>query len=196
MERRPLASTAANYPFLLGLNGVPIGLLFALMVPVNLWRGPSETVMLAVFGVGIALCFGACALIARYYREHYGRVTPTARRYARQAVGLAVWATALFGATKLVAADDQTAGVVAVAFAAGLLAYSTILFGPRAHYFAVWGTLLVVGLLPIWGGLAVDWGSLGIGVAFMASGLLEHRLLVRSLGFPTRLNPDSGSAGT
>lgn len=194
MERRPLASTAANYPFVLGLHGVPIGLLFALTVPVNLWRGPSETVMLGVFGVGIAVCFGACALIARYYREHYGRVTPTARRYARQAVALVVWAAALFGATKLVAADDQTAGVVAAAFAVGLLAYSTILFGPRAQYFAVWGTLLVVGLLPVWGGVAVDWGSLGIGVAFMAAGLLDHRLLVRSFRRSEGLYAERGSA--
>jgi hypothetical protein len=195
MERRMLLETAHNYPYLQGLYAIPAGLVCFLSVPVNLYQGPSEASVLGVFGLGLLLCLVACVRIARYYRENYGEVTVTASRHVRQAVALIAWAATLFCATKLVATPDQTAGVLAAGFAAGVLAYCTILVGLRAHHVAVWGTLLVAGLLPIWGGAGVDWSAVPIGVAFMASGVLDHRLLVRSFAISEDLTPASGNAG-
>jgi hypothetical protein len=195
MKQRTLAATARNYPYLQGLYALPAGLVFFLSVPVNLYQGPSEALILGVFGVGLLLCLLACVRIARYYRENYGEVTVTRSRHVRQAVALVAWAAVLYGGTHLVATPDQTAGVLAAAFAVGVLAYCAMLVGLRAHHVAVWGTLLVAGLLPIWGGVGVDWSALPIGVALMASGLLDHRLLVRSFGVSEGLNPASGNAG-
>jgi hypothetical protein len=195
MERSTLAATAQNYPYLQGLYAIPAGLIFFLSVPVNLYRGPSEALILGLFGICLLLCLLACLRIARYYRENYGEVTVTASRHVRQAVALIAWAAIMFGGTQLVATSDQTAGVLAAAFAAGALAYCTILVGLRAHHAAVWGTLLLAGLLPIWSGVAVDWGAIPIGGALMASGLLDHRLLVHSFGFSKNLNLESGNAG-
>jgi hypothetical protein len=46
----------------------------------------------------------------------------------------------------------------------------------------------VAGLLPIWGGLGVDRDPLAmipLGLATMVSGLLDQRVLARSLAVPT-----------
>ena len=53
----------------------------------------------------------------------------------------------------------------------------------RRHHVIVFGTLLVVGLLPVWNG--ADPSNIGLllaGVAFIVAGILDHRELVRTFG--------------
>ncbi|MEA2353873.1 MAG: hypothetical protein QOD61_2 [Solirubrobacteraceae bacterium] len=69
--------------------------------------------------------------------------------------------------------------------------YYAILVGLRAHHVVIWGSVLAAGLLPIWGGLGADRDALAmlpLGVALIASGLLDHRLLVRSFASPKSPN--------
>ena len=56
---------------------------------------------MAIFG-GILLLSGVGSLlIARYYRDHYGRVTPTRSRQVRHAAAVVAWIVVLFvGANK------------------------------------------------------------------------------------------------
>jgi hypothetical protein len=78
--------------------------------------------------------------------------------------------------------------IYASAFALATLAYYAILVGLRPHHLVIWGAVLVAGLLPIWGGLGVDRDPLAmipLGRATMVSGLLDQRVLARSLAVPT-----------
>jgi hypothetical protein len=63
-----------------------------------------------------------------------------------------------------------------------MLVYYAAVVGLRAHHITIWGTLLAAGLLPVWDG--ADPSNIGLvlaGVALMLNGLLDHRLLVRTL---------------
>ena len=78
--------------------------------------------------------------------------------------------------------------IYASAFALATLAYYAILVGLRPHHLVIWGAVFVAGLLPIWGGLGVDRDALAmipLGIAAMLSGLLDQRVLARSLAVPT-----------
>jgi hypothetical protein len=185
MDRDALESTAANYPYLQGLWAVPMGLLMPLAGITNLRDRPSGPWLMAIAG-GILLLSGAGSLlIARHYREHYGRVTPTRSRQVRHAAAGIAWVAVLFvGANKyLLWSPDGPFCVFAAAFALATLAYYAILVGLRAHHVVIWGSVLAAGFLPIWGGLGADRDALAmlpLGVAFIASGLFDQRLLVRS----------------
>ncbi len=185
MDRRALESTAANYPYLQGLWAVPMGLLMPLAGITNLRDRPSDPWLMAIAGGILLLCGAGSLLIARYYREHYGRVTPTRSRQARHAAAGVAWVAVLFvGANKyLLWSPDGPFCVFVSAFALATLAYYAILVGLRAHHVVIWGSVLAAGLLPIWGGLGADRDALAmlpLGLAFIASGLLDQRLLVRS----------------
>ena len=132
----------------------------------------------------------ASVLIGRYYRDHYGTVIPTRDRYIRQAVAIVAWIAILFiGANQaLFWSPDGPQCIYASAFALATLAYYAILVGLRPHHLVIWGAVFVAGLLPIWGGLGVDRDPLAmipLGLATMVSGLLDQRVLVRSLAVPT-----------
>ena len=78
--------------------------------------------------------------------------------------------------------------IYASAFALATLAYYAILVGLRPHHIVIWGAIFVAGLLPIWGGLGVDRDALAmipLGLAAIVSGLLDQRLLARSLAVTT-----------
>ena len=193
MDRNALESTAANYPYLQGLWAVPMGLLFSLAGIANLQDGPSGSWLMAIAGGVLLLCGAGSLLIARYYREHYGRVTPTRSRQARYAGAVVAWVAVLFvGANKyLLWSPDGPFCVFAAAFALATLAYYAILVGLREHHIVIWGAVLVAGLVPIWGGLGADRDALAmlpLGGALIASGLLDHRLLVRSFASSKSLN--------
>jgi hypothetical protein len=193
MDRNALESTAANYPYLQGLWAIPMGLSIPLAGITNLRDPPSGSWLMAIAAGILLLCAAGSLLIVRYYRENYGRVTPTRSRQVRHAAAVVAWIAVLFvGANKhLLWSPDGPLCVFAAAFALATLAYYAILVGLRAHHVVIWGSVLAAGLLPIWGGLGADRDALAmlpLGVALIASGLLDHRLLVRSFASPKSPN--------
>ena len=127
---------------------------------------------------------------ARYYRDHYGSVTPTRDRVIRQAIAIGAWIVVLFvGANEaLFWSPDGPQCIYVSAFALATLAYYAILVGLRPHHLVIWGAVFVAGLLPIWGGLGADRDALAmipLGLVTIASGLLDQRVLARSLAVPT-----------
>jgi drug/metabolite transporter (DMT)-like permease len=190
MERRHLESAAANYPYLQGLWTIPLGIGIIVAGISNLQGRPTGIGAMALILGGLAIAAAACLLIGRYYRDHYGAVTPTRDRTIRQGLALGAWIAVLFvGANQaLLWSPDGPQCIYASAFALATLAYYAILVGLRPHHLVIWGAVFVAGLLPIWGGLGVDRDPLAmipLGLAMMASGLLDQRVLARSLAVPT-----------
>ena len=187
IEQKALKSSAANYPYLQGLWAIPMGFLTVLAGFSNLRRGPSMPVILAILGGGLVLCWVASMRITRYYRNHYGTVTPTRSRHVRNAVALVAWIVVLFvGANKnLLWSPDSAVCVFAAAFSLATLVYYAILVGLRIYHVAIWGSVFVAGLLPIWAGLGEDRDAVAmfpLGIAFIASGLLDQRRLAATSG--------------
>lgn len=206
MERATLNSTAANYPSLQGLYAVPAGLLLLLSALAFLLQTPEPWIH-GISGGGVLLCFVACVRIARYYSDNYGRVTPTTSRQVRSAVAGAICIVILVGANiqggalrVLPWSPDQPVSVFAASCALSVLVFCAMTVGLRAHHVVIWGSLLAASLLPIWGGLGLEdrWGAvvtIPVGVATIASGLLDHRLLVRSFGSATSLRLENSNVG-
>jgi drug/metabolite transporter (DMT)-like permease len=189
MERRHLESAAADYPYLQGLWMIPLGIGIIVAGISNLQNRPTGIGALALILGGLAIAGSASLLIARYYRDHYGSVTPTRDRTIRQAVAIVAWIAILFvGANQAMFwSPDGPQCIYASAFALATLAYYAILVGPRPHHVIIWGAVFVAGLLPIWGGLGVDRDPLAmtpLGLVAMLSGLLDQRLLARSFAMP------------
>jgi hypothetical protein len=161
-----------------------MGFLIVLTGVSNLEHRPSGPTMLGIVVIGLSLALAAGLLIARYYRDHYGEVTPTRKRQIRSGIAVGAWIAVLAGATKLLSwMLGPPLSVYVIAFALATLAYYAILVGVRVHHVAIWGSMLVAGLLPIWGGLGSDRDAIAmfpLGVALIASGLLDQHLLARS----------------
>jgi drug/metabolite transporter (DMT)-like permease len=190
MERRHLESAAADYPYLQGLWTIPLGIGIIVAGISNLQSRPTGIGAIALILGGLGLAGGVSLLIARYYRDHYGSVTPTRDRVIRQAIAIGAWIVVLFvGANEaLFWSPDGPQCIYVSAFALATLAYYAILVGLRPHHLVIWGAVFVAGLLPIWGGLGVDRDALAmipLGLVTIASGLLDQRVLARSLAVPT-----------
>ena len=87
--------------------------------------------------------------------------------------------------------------VYASAFALATLVYYAISVGVRAHHLVIWGSVFVAGLLPIWGGFGPDRDALAmfpLGLALIASGILDQRLLARSFRSSSSLELDNSRA--
>ncbi len=200
MERRQLESAAADYPYLQGLWMIPLGIGIIVAGISNLQGRPTGSGVIALILGGLALAGAALVLIGRYYRDHYGSVTPTRDRTIRQAAAIVAWIAILFiGANQaLFWSPDGPQCIYASAFALATLAYYAILVGLRPHHLVIWGAVFVAGLLPIWGGLGVDRDPLAmipLGLAAMVSGLLDQRVLARSLAVPTGDRLEGSSVG-
>jgi len=186
MDRKTLESAAANYPYLQGLWTLPMGILIIVAGVSNLQHRPSGPWMLVILLAGLALAVVASLLIARYYQANYGEVTPKRSRQVRSIVAVVAWVVVIFvGANRyLFWSLDSPFAVYVVAFAVATLVYYAILTGLRVHHMLIWGLVMVAGLLPVWGGLGVDRDAVAmipLGIALMASGVLDQRLLGRSL---------------
>ncbi len=199
MERRELESAAATYAYLKGLLGIPGGLLAILAALGNWAWGPLRHAW--VF-LAVALMLAAMALlISRYYEEHYGRVTLSRAQRRRAAAAVIVGAPLMFGASLLLrsrAGWSLDLPVNAIAASFGLLMLATYAAGGvlRTHHVIVFGSVAAAGLLPVWDG--ADPSNIGlvlIGAAIIATGLLDHRLLVRTFGPPRGLALQDGNAG-
>ena len=182
MERKQLESAAANYPYLRGFLSIPVGVVFIFAGLTNLEWGPLDQVW--VFW-GAALVAGAAYLrITRYYNENYGRVTLSTRGQVRAAVATIISAAVVAGGVQLDwSLDLPVIGTVA-SFALIMLAFYAITVGLKAHHMIIWGSLLVVSLLPVWGGVEPDnkinVGFVVMGVAIMATGIFDHGALKRT----------------
>ncbi|MGZ9160445.1 MAG: hypothetical protein ACXW4T_04700 [Candidatus Limnocylindrales bacterium] len=190
MERRTLESAAADYPYLQGLWTIPLGIGIIVAGISNLKDRPTGIGAIVVIVGGLAIAGATALLIGRYYRDHYGSVTPTRDRVIRQGVALGAWIVVLFvGANQaLFWSPDGPQCIYASAFALATLVYYAVLVGLRPHHLVIWGAVFVAGLLPIWGGLGVDRDPLAmipLGLAMMVSGLLDQHVLARSLGVLT-----------
>jgi hypothetical protein len=199
MQRNPLASAAANYPYLQGLWTIPMGFLILFTGLSNLQERPAGPVLLAIFGGAVLLSWLASRGIARYYREHYGEVKPTRRRKVRYAIALGAWVAVLFvaGSKFLFWSLDSPMCVYASAFALATLAYYAISVGLRAHHFMIWGSIFVAGLLPIWGGVGPDRDALAmfpLGLALIVSGIFDQRLLARTFRSSRNLELENSGA--
>jgi hypothetical protein len=195
MERKHLESAVADVTYLRGLLAVPMGLLWILTGLGNLRWGPFASNW--VF-VGCLAAIGAAALaITRYYNESYGRVTRSRRQQVRYAVATAIFGAAMVGGPIVDFNVDLPISVFAASFAVAMLALFAICVRLRPYHVVIWGALLVVGLLPVWGtfGDKVSVAWLPMGVATMAAGLFDHRALVRSVGSARDLDLQDSDVG-
>jgi len=190
MERRELERTAWAYTHLRGLTAIPGGLLFMLAALGNWQVGPfrHDWVFLAcVLAIG-----GAYALIARAYRERYGHVTPSTEQQLRAAAAIALGFAVVLGGSLLLRSRagfslDLPVNAIAVTFAIVMLATYAIGGVLRPHHFAVYGTLLAAGALPVWHG--EDPANIGLvmcGACVVAAGVLDHLAFART--FPPPLD--------
>lgn len=183
MERRELETAAARATYLRGLTAVPLGLLFLLVGLGNLGWAPVQrpAVFLACLAVLAAAAFG----INRHYDEHYGRVRLAKRQQRRFTVAsLACFGFGLVVGSTLDYRLDLPVSAFAVCFGLAMLCWFATCVGLRMDQVLVWGALVVVGLVPVWGGLA-DRASAGwfpIAVATVLAGILDHRALARIFG--------------
>jgi hypothetical protein len=71
-------------------------------------------------------------------------------------------------------------------FGLGMLIWFAVCIGLRTDQVLVWTALVILGLVPVWGGFddraSVGW--LPIGVATIIAGVLDHRALARTFGAP------------
>lgn len=184
MERRELETTAARATYLRGLLTVPLGAIFILVGVGNLgWAEPlaRPVVFLGCLAVLAAGWLG----LNRYYNEQYGRVRLANDQQLRFALAsLVCFGIPMIGGTTLDFRLDLPVSAFVVLFGVGMLAWFSLCVGLRPRHLVVWGALIVVGLLPFWGGFddraSVGW--LPIGVATIVAGILDHRALVRSFG--------------
>jgi hypothetical protein len=199
MERTTLETAAAKYTYLRGLLYIPAGLLFILSALGNWQVGPLRHAW--AFLVGLLAIGVACLPVARYYNEHYGRLSPSTKQEIRGAVAVAVGFAIVFGGSLLLRsrADwslDLPVNPIAVTFALIMLISYAVGVGLRAHHVIIWGALLVAGALPVWTG--ADPSNIGLvlaGVAVMVNGVFDHRLFVRTFGSPRSLDLDEGDVG-
>jgi hypothetical protein len=196
MERRTLETAAARNTHLRGLFGIPLGLLIVLAALGNWQVGPLRHDW--VF-IACVLAIGAsCLLLNRYYNEHYGRATLSTRQQVRATVVGLVGAPLVFGVSLLARsrADwslDLPVNPIAFTFALLMLASYAAVVGLKTHHVVIWGALFVAGALPVWNG--ADPSNIGLllaGVGVIASGILDHRLLVRTFGAPRDLHIENG----
>ena len=184
MERREIESAALNYPqqYWQGLYAIPAGIGWFTIGLTNLKSQPAASWFLVG---GVLLCLGVWLCTARYYQNNYGRVTPTKGRQRRYSVAFFTSFAVFIGADQLTRVifgrpPDRPMSSYAASWSLGMLVFFAMTVGLKLHHIVIWGSLLIAGLLPIWG-VNVDRdavASFPIGAATILSGLLDHRLLV------------------
>ncbi len=197
MERKQLESAAAEYSYLRGLFGIPLGALVCLSALGNWGVGPLVNPWVFIACVGVLAL--ACIPIQRYYRDHYGSVTLSTRQQLRAAAATAISVPIAFGASFLLRSRvswslDWPVNPTMASFGVVMLACYAATVGLRRHHVVIWGALVIGGLIPVWDG--ADPSNIGlvlVGIAVVAAGLLDHRLLVRTFGSSGGLEANAGA---
>jgi hypothetical protein len=179
MKRTELTAAVADTTYLRGLMSVPIGGLFLLTGLGNLgwdWLASPWT-----YGPCVLLLALAGWRIQLYYNDTFGRVRPSRRMQIAYGGASVALAASLIGGSVADFKLDLPVSIFAMSFGAAMLISFGLYTGLKRHQVIVWGALLLLGLLPIWGSFddraSVAW--LPIGVATIVAGLLDHRWLVR-----------------
>ena len=186
MDRKHLQSAAAEYYSFRGLLSVPAGALFIVAALGNESWGPLKHDW--VFVAALLVIGAICLAVDRYYKQHYGRVTPSPRQQLKGALALVLAVAIMIGLSLLLRSRaswslDLPVNAIAVPFAVLMLVTYALVVGLRLHHVVIWGSLLVVGLLPIWdGGDPSNAGLVLAGVAVMVNGVFDHLQLARSFG--------------
>jgi hypothetical protein len=182
MERRQLESAAANNHYLRGLLALPMAAVLFASGLGNMEWGPFGHFW--VVPACFVLAAGAYGLLMRYYTANYGRVVPKVG--ARGVLGTAAAIVVMGGGSVVVQALDLPLNGIAVSWAVVALAYYGLTIGLKTHHLAIWGAVLVAGLAPVWADARTsdssNVGLLMVGAAVVATGVLDHRLLVRTFG--------------
>jgi hypothetical protein len=186
MDRKTLESAAADNAYLRGLLAVPLALLMVLAALGNWSAGPFRHTW--VFLVCVAVLGVAYLLISRYYNATFGRATPSPRQQQRQLVATAMSVLIMVGVSTVLRSRapwslDLPVNPIATAFALVLLVSFAAGAGVKRHHAIILGVLAIAGLLPVWHGS--DPGNIGLvmaGAAVLLIGILDHLMLVRTLG--------------
>jgi hypothetical protein len=184
MEREQLESLAAGNHYLRGLLAVPVAL-----VLMSSALGNMEWGVFRHFWV-VPACWAASAalyaVLLRWYNEAYGRAVP--KMGVRGAVGVVAAVVVMGGGPALVQILDLPLNGIALAWAVVALVYYQRVVGVRPHHVAIWGAVLVVALIPVWGDPRTtntsNVGMLLVALAAVLTGIFDHRLLVRTFGPP------------
>jgi hypothetical protein len=195
VERRALESAVSNSLYLRGLGLVPLGVIF-IVAALTTWKvGPLRHLWVA--NIAILAPLPLTFWINRYYEQHYGHVTPSTRHWVRVGVHIAAFVALAIGVWVLIARSDLPLNVFATVAGLGMLMLSAVTVGLRRHRVIIWGSLLLAGLLPIWNddadASAVAW--LLAGAAYIATGIFDHRLLVRIFGDSADRSLETRDAG-
>ena len=196
MDRKQLEAAAASNHYRRGLLAIPFGLVLIASGLGNMAWGPFRE--LWTVPAAIVVAGGLYLLGVRYYNDHYGRVT--LRTGLRNTLGMIGAVAVMIGGPVLVQAFDLPLNGFGLAWAIVALGYYAVTVGLRPHHIAIWGTVLVASLLPVWGDPRTsdspNIGLIVVGVAAIVSGLLDHRLLVRTFGSSADLDLEDSHAAT
>jgi hypothetical protein len=193
MERTQLESAVAENSHLRGLFAVPLGALMMLAALGNWQVGPLRHAW--VFVACLVLIGATYLPIARYYDEHYGRVTPSPRQRMRAGLAVVICVPIMIPGSLLLSSRaswslDLPVNPTAIAFALIMgVTYATSV-GVRTHHKVIFGALLVAGLVPVWAreGMSGNTGLALAAVAVALAGIFDHRLLVQTFGPPRARN--------
>ena len=198
MERTELETAAANYTYLRGLFFIPLGVLPIVSALGNTGWGPLRNTW--VFLAVLALIGIACLPINNFYNKHYGTLRASAGQQARAAAAVVLAIVVVVGGSTLLrsrASWSLDLPVNAPAVTLSLVILLSYAAGRvlKAHQLIIWGTVLVVGAIPLWDG--ADPSNIGlaiVGVALMVNGVFDHLLFVRTFGPPAGLEGKGDNA--
>lgn len=198
MERTKLETAAANYTYLRGLFFIPLGVLPIVSALGNTGWGPLRNTW--VFLAVLALIGIACLPINNFYNKHYGTLRASAGQQARAAAAVVLAIVVVVGGSTLLrsrASWSLDLPVNATAVTLSLVILLSYAAGGvlKAHHLIIWGTVLVVGAIPLWDG--ADPSNIGlaiVGVALMVNGVFDHLLFVRTFGPPAGLEGKGDNA--
>jgi len=198
VERTKLETAAANYTYLRGLFFIPLGVLPIVSALGNTGWGPLRNTW--VFLAVLALIGIACLPINNFYNKHYGTLRASAGQQARAAAAVVLAIVVVVGGSTLLrsrASWSLDLPVNATAVTLSLVILLSYAAGRvlKAHHLIIWGTVLVVGAIPLWDG--ADPSNIGlaiVGVALMVNGVFDHLLFVRTFGPPAGLEGKGDNA--
>ena len=198
MERTELETAAANYTYLRGLFFIPLGVLPIVSALGNTGWGPLRNTW--VFLAVLALIGIACLPINNFYNKHYGTLRASAGQQARAAAAVVLAIVVVVGGSTLLrsrASWSLDLPVNATAVTLSLVILLSYAAGRvlKAHHLIIWGTVLVMGAIPLWDG--ADPSNIGlaiVGVALMVNGVFDHLLFVRTFGPPAGLEGKGDNA--
>jgi hypothetical protein len=198
VERTKLETAAANYTYLRGLFFIPLGVLPIISALGNTGWGPLRNTW--VFLAVLALIGIACLPINNFYNKHYGTLRASAGQQARAAAAVALGIVVVVGGSTLLRSRanwslDLPVNATAVTLSLVILLSYAAGRVLKAHHLIIWGTVLIVGAIPLWDG--ADPSNIGlaiVGVALIVNGVFDHLFFVRTFGAPASLEGNGDNA--